>query len=102
MKTLFTLSAFLFISFFACSQAGQWVWLHGSNGPSSLGNHGTKGVASPSNDPPSMYEPCEWRDKNGNFWLYGGLNTTFSSAWSDLWKYDPVNNEWTWVNGSGV
>jgi hypothetical protein len=32
------------------------------------------------------------------FWLYGG----WDPAYSDLWKFDPVTLEWTWVKGNGL
>src|SRR5205085_4350 len=42
----------------------------------------------------------EWTDKNGNFWMYGGV-INLSSEDANLWKYDPINNLWTWMNGPG-
>ena len=102
MGKVYLFIVFLFSSVLAYSQAGQWVWLHGANTTNSSGSHGTKGIPSTSNDPPAVYEPNEWKDKNGNFWFYGGLNYAFSNCYPDLWKYDPVANEWTWISGSGV
>lgn len=61
---------------------------------------GTKGVANAANKPGSLYEPGEWTDLQGNFWHFGGSdNTGFRS---DLWKYDPLTNMWTWMKGSGL
>jgi hypothetical protein len=57
-------------------------------------------VSSPLNDPPATYEACEWTDLNGNFWIFGGRNG--GNYFSDLFKYDPVINEWTWMKGSGT
>jgi hypothetical protein len=101
MKKIF--SAFI-LSFFLNSsyaQPGEWVWIHGANTVNSAGSFGVQGVSSPTNEPPAFYEACEWTDLNGNFWLFGGLPSGFS-AYGDLWKYDPVTNEWTWMKGSGL
>ena len=102
-----TKQTFLLFFYFSCCilhaafpQAGEWVWIKGSNTPNQPGNFGTQGVASPANNPPALYEACEWTDLNGNFWLFGGNNDL---GWvGDLWKYDPVTNEWTWMKGSGL
>jgi hypothetical protein len=83
------------------AQAGQWTWLKGLNGIGSFGNYGIQGVSSPANDPPGVYEPCEWTDLNGNFWFYGGSDQGYGER-SDLWKYDPLTNEWTWMSGPGT
>jgi len=100
MKKIFL---FFFLVGFCCkdshSQSGVWTWINGSNISSSTGVYGTQGVPSAANYPPASYEYLEWKDSQGNFWLYGGCNT---SAFSDLWKYDPVTNEWTWLKGNGV
>jgi hypothetical protein len=79
---------------------GEWVWLHGDTVTNNPGSFGTQGVASPLNVPPSLYESCEWKDLNGNFWLFGGLHN--GAVFSDLWKYNPATNEWTWMKGTGI
>jgi len=85
----------------AFSQPGQWTWIHGSNTFGSLGNYGVLGVPDPSNEPEACYEPAEWTDLNGNMWLFSGWNQPHSYN-NDLWKYDPLTNEWTWMNGNGI
>jgi hypothetical protein len=80
---------------------GEWAWIHGSNTFSSVGNFGTLGVPSPTNEPPAFYEPAEWTDRNGNLWLFSGVNPA-NQFNNDLWKYDPLTNQWTWMNGNGV
>jgi hypothetical protein len=79
---------------------GEWVWLRGDMLTNNPGSFGIQGVSSAANEPPSLYEACEWTDLNGNFWLFGGLQG--GGIYSDLWKYDPVINEWTWIKGPGV
>jgi len=82
------------------AQLNEWTWVHGDNLPNQNGNYGVQGVSSPLNKPPSSYEGCEWTDRNGNFWYYGGQDLA-TSYYSDLWKYDPSTNEWVWVHGPG-
>ncbi|MCX6275182.1 MAG: T9SS type A sorting domain-containing protein [Bacteroidetes bacterium] len=91
---LFALSQYQF----TFSQPGEWTWMHGSSAPGGAGNYGTMGIPAPANEPPAVYEPMEWTDLNGNFWLYGGRSIT-GDFFNALWKYNPVTNEWVWVNG---
>ena len=80
------------------AQPGEWTWIHGSATSGNPGSYGTQGIPSPTNEPPAAYEPMEWTDQNGNFWLYGGRSSA-GDFFNALWKYDPVSNEWTWING---
>ena len=96
---IFTVVFTVLACHFASGQPGEWVWLHGSNLNNSLGNYGVQGVSSPLNDPTSLYEPCEWTDLNGNYWMYGGANGNLNPT-NDLWKYDISTNEWTWISGT--
>ncbi len=73
--------------------------MKGDNTGNQPGNYGTIGVAAPSNKPGGRYEAAQWTDLQGNFWLYGG-GLGLSAYFSDLWKYNPVTNEWTWMQGS--
>lgn len=79
------------------SQSGEWVWLTGDTIPNNVGSYGVQGKTNRTNNPPSLYEACEWTDTSGKFWLYGGLNG--QNICSDLWRYDPILNEWTWMKG---
>ncbi|MBK6447326.1 MAG: hypothetical protein IPF81_19170 [Bacteroidetes bacterium] len=60
------------------------------------------GIPDTANYPPAVYEPCDWYDKRGNFWVFGGYSYVFGSNMADLWKYNPLTNEWTWMKGIGV
>lgn len=67
------------------------------------GIYGTKGVPSALNQPPSKEMACSWVDANGNFWLFGGSgidSTGQPGITNDLWRYNPLSNEWTWMSGS--
>jgi len=81
--------------------SNEWVFLKGSSLINQLPQYGTMGVANAGNDPGGRYDPIQWMDSKGNLYLFGGaLN---SSAYrGDLWKYDPVTNEWTWIKGSNL
>src|SRR4051812_28708693 len=95
MKKIY--SIFLQIFIFNCAIGqGTWTWISGTNAANSVGVYGTQGVPSVNNHPPPLYEACDWKDKQGNFWIYGGM-------WDqcDLWKYNPTTNEWTWIKGPG-
>jgi len=93
---LLVMIAFCFESTF--SQSGMWTWISGDSTVGALGVYGTQGIPSVNNHPPALYEYAEWKDKQGNFWIYGG----WTPPLSDLWKYNPSTNEWTWVKGTGV
>jgi len=80
------------------AQVGEWTWMNGDNFIQSCGHFGVQGVADSLNTPPAFYEPCEWQDQQGNFWLYGGVSWCLGNG-SDLWKYDSNTNRWTWVKG---
>jgi len=101
MKVFLKIQLFVLLSLLSSpvfSQAGMWTWISGSNIQGALGAYGTQGVPSVNNHPPGLYEYSEWKDLQGNFWLYGG----FDPKYSDLWRYNPVTNEWTWMKGNGL
>lgn len=83
---------------------GEWTWISGSNSKDQHGSFGSRGLADPSNVPAARYDSVSWLDPAGNFWLFGGygilLGTTGWADGNDLWKYDPVSREWTWISGS--
>lgn len=103
---------FIFIFFIAFlrlhSQGGTWVWMNGSKDENPSYSYGAKGIPDSASIPPALYEPAHWIDKDGKFWVFGGLillrysNGIYSDEHSnDLWKYDPDTNLWTWFGGGG-
>src|SRR5690349_13146928 len=80
LETQPTMKNQILFLFFLCSlfwtnsnaQFGEWTWMHGDSIWGSPGNYGTLGVSSPTNEPPAVYETCEWTDLNGNLWIFGG------------------------------
>jgi N-acetylneuraminic acid mutarotase len=74
----------------------QWTWMSGDNITDAGGYYDAIGSASPNNKPASRNYATSWIDLNGNMWLFGGIG----NAWqSDLWKYDPIINQWTCFQG---
>jgi len=102
MKKIYTLFLLIMLYGFPHSFAqppGEWTWISGDNFSGGPGTFGTQGVPNVLNTPPALYEGCEWTDLSGNFWFYGGLDNGITMC--DLWRYNPVTNEWTWMNGPG-
>ena len=101
MKTILKTQLFFLLILFATDafpQAGEWIWISGSNVTGSMGVYGVQGVPSVNNYPPGLYEYSEWKDLQGNLWLFGGWDPPYS----DLWKFNPSTLEWTWVKGNGL
>lgn len=80
---------------------GLWTWVSGSNtgGPGAVGSYGTQGTAAAGNEPPGRQASVAWIDNLGIFWMFGGF-TSGTNGFNDLWKFDPVAKQWTWINGS--
>lgn len=83
----------------------EWTWIKGDSVIFQPGVYGTLGVPSPANKPGSRGWASAWTDGSGKVWIYGGhgfVESLFSGGGtlSDLWRYDPLTNEWTWMNGN--
>jgi N-acetylneuraminic acid mutarotase len=81
----------------------QWTFVKGDSIAGQAGNYGTIGTPSITNKPGARIRSVSWTDLNGNFWMFGGNgygSIGQSGVLNDLWKYDPTNNQWTWINGS--
>jgi hypothetical protein len=89
----------LLLALFGNAQPGTWTWMKGDSTVSSMGSYGSQGVPSATNEPPNRYAPGFWTDTAGNFWLYGGGGNP-DYRYNDLWKFDPVSLEWTWMGGN--
>ena len=85
----------------------EWTWMGGSSksgckGCGQRGVYGTLGTGDAGNIPGSRKFASTWIDDGGNFWIYGGGG--YDSArnltiLSDLWKFSPSTQEWTWIAG---
>lgn len=81
--------------------ANEWTWMSGSNTTGQSGVYGVKGTPDAANVPGARFDSISWTDSTGNLWLFGGsVNQTMHAYFNDLWSYDPVTNEWTWMSGS--
>ncbi len=82
----------------------NWTWMSGSNTSAGFPVYGTKGVPSPTNTPGGRSTYARWTDGAGNLWLFGGKIKTLQTSYyyNDIWKYDPISREWTWMSGQNV
>ncbi|MDZ4289326.1 MAG: tandem-95 repeat protein, partial [Prosthecobacter sp.] len=83
----------------------QWTWMKGANVIDSTGSYGTQGSATATTNPGARADAAGWMDSQGSFWLFGGsgvATTATAGNLSDLWKYDPSMNQWTWVRGAST
>jgi len=83
----------------------KWNWISGSETADAVGVYGTMGVAASSNVPGAREDAVTWIDGDDNLWLFGGYgvdSTGYPGRMSDLWKFDPAAQDWTWVDGSPV
>jgi N-acetylneuraminic acid mutarotase len=82
----------------------QWTWLKGPNMRNQPGTYGTQGVSDPANMPGGGNEAASWTGTDGALYLFGGRQYFIgpSGLRNDLWKYDPVTNQWTWIKGANT
>lgn len=85
----------------------QWTWVSGSTTGDAAGLYGKLGVAAPGNMPGGRYGAFSWIDTAGNLWLFGGegynnTNPIGTNWYNDLWSFNPLTREWTWVSGSST
>ena len=82
----------------------QWTWVKGDSTVDQVGEYGPAGHAADRNNPGARYGSQTWKDSTGNLWLFGGygFDANGQGLLSDLWKFDPTTNKWTWVSGDKV
>ena len=82
----------------------QWTWMKGPATTDMAGIYGTMGIPSANNFPGSRCGGiATWTDTTGNLWMFGGFGydvNGISYKLSDVWRYEPATNEWTWMSGS--
>jgi hypothetical protein len=84
--------------------------MKGDNITDNYGVYGTQGVAAAANNPGGRLMGLCWIDNTNNFWVFGGYgyasgstaNSTGTQGLNDLWKYDPITNNWTWMKGDSI
>jgi hypothetical protein len=79
----------------------EWTWIAGSDVQNQPGVYGTKGVADPGNVPGARSAAASWIDPAGKLWLFGG-ETAYRGRANDLWRFDPMTLEWTWISGTDI
>ena len=106
--SILILSAAILSGGISCAQVSNtlpWTWMKGDNTTNDVGIYGSQGVAASTNKPGAR-EGCDmsWTDASGNLWLFGdyGYNASSQGYLNELWKYDPIANQWTWVNGNNT
>ena len=88
-------------------ETGQWEWVNGGkgNGPCNGCNYyavyGTLGAPAPGNTPGGRDYPVAWTDQNGDFWIFGGQQSSPTALGfsNELWEYFPAINQWAWMGG---
>ena len=77
----------------------EWTWMKGPMTFGYSGSYGQRGVEDQSNNPRARVAATSWVDKSGKLWLFGGQGLSSQEVLNDLWSYDPMTNNWTWVHG---
>jgi gliding motility-associated-like protein len=84
----------------------QWAWMTGTLVQNAPPVYGTQGVPSVTNTPSCRtLGTLTWTDRAGNLWLFGGYGQDVNGVagmMSELWKFNPLTLEWTWVRGSNL
>ena len=83
---------------------GQWVWVHGDSTHTKVGVYGSIGASNATNVPGSRIHGAACTSNDNKLWLFGGEGWSQSSQGllNDLWMFDPVTKEWTWMHGGNV
>ena len=68
--------------------AKTWTWVGGAKMAGATGVYGTLGVTSTGTAPGARNSAISWTDSSGNFWLFGGWDSTGTNVLlNDLWRY---------------
>ncbi|MEJ7737792.1 MAG: kelch repeat-containing protein [Chitinophagaceae bacterium] len=84
--------------------SNQWTWMKGSDTQNLPGIYGTQGIPSAFTNPGGRIHSVAWKDNHGGFLIFAGYGKN-AATWSDLndlWKYDRLTNQWTWVKGDSA
>jgi hypothetical protein len=85
-------------------QTKMWTWMGGTSFVDDAGNYGTMGVTNSTNLPRARMPGCIWNDQAGNIYLFSGSGNSGSTSgtMNDLWKYNMITGQWTWLKGSNT
>jgi len=79
--------------------SGLWTWFGGYNDAPS---YGTRGVPAASNMPGRRHIVAWGQDGTSRFYVFGGEGNGATGEYvlSDLWRYEPATDLWTWLSGT--
>ena len=81
----------------------EWTWIKGPNTIGNMGVYGTQGTPDLLNNPSCREGGIGWVDDANHFWLFGGQQNPSSDSYlNDLWEYNIVTNQWTWIKGNSA
>ncbi len=81
----------------------EWTWMKGNITGFSPPFYGIKGVEDSLNTPGRRYEASSnWVDSAGNLWLFGGGPGQGGGTLRDVWRYNTITNNWTWMAGDSI
>ncbi len=81
--------------------SNTWTWISGAKTVNAPAVYGPIDASSSSYTPGARYFCYSWKDASANIWILGGENSP-NGYLNDLWKYNIVTNEWTWVKGDNI
>ena len=88
------------------STSNTWTWMGGANIVDTAGDYGVLETPAATNAPGARAAAVAWTDPAGNLWMFGGAGLGSGSgapgALNDLWVYNTVAQQWTWMNGPNV
>jgi N-acetylneuraminic acid mutarotase len=80
-----------------------WTRFGGSNLMNATMVTGMRGVGSNRIWPASRFAATTWTSSDGKLYMFGGDGRTVSwgnsGYLSDIWNFDPVTGQWTWLSG---
>jgi hypothetical protein len=85
----------------------NWTWMNGSDTANATGYYGVRCISDSLNVPGARFEDrtCSPGFAGSSvFYLWGGgqgISTTFP-AQNDLWSYNVLTNQWTWLSGDTI
>jgi len=83
-----------------------WTWVSGAKVTNQTGSYGIISQPSDTNVPGARENAVSWTDASGNLWLFGGYgvdSVNLAGGYlNDLWKFNPVTSQWTWVSGANT
>lgn len=108
-KSMIVLALLLCLFSNVNAQKYNWTFLKGYSNAPIYSAFGTKGVANNFATPNGRYGVATW-ELNGKFYFFGGEGypaipifigmPSFQNSTNDLWSYDPVAKQWTWLSGA--